>query len=613
MERVEYRWDLERILEDGSVQDLIDNYFVKLSEIVRLYEEDIFRSKEKLLYFHQASLESTISGNKLYNYLHNKYQEDLSNQEIFELLQDIKIRAVPYHRKLANFAERVIENKEVIEEYLKEEDFKHLARYYEKIFQSADHRLPSSINKFMLAYAPLSSAYENIFITLRDRNMPLKKVKDKKRRFVKLTNYEEFIQTQYAEDRVFRKNAYYSWHGAVEKIEDTLAQLLYYKMLEQNIDARNCNFPGGFYESRIFEDELPNSFVPYVYKKVARFCTSYKRFKKIRKRRLKALYDIKGVKPWDLRMPIVKNTGLEHIEISEAQDMVIQAVSVLGEGYVNWVKTAFKERWIDWECRNNKATGAYCISGCLGLDCKYILMNYQHKLEDVYTLIHELGHAVHAAEYCTHQTDYAEATIFVAEIPSSLNELLLSFSLIERFKDDPKKQLEVYDYLLNNFFASTINQVILSDWEYNMNKMVNSGMVVTAERAKIVYKAKQQKYQGNRITKELSSWKNLALASILTVPHFYSNEFYVYKYAVGKIVGLVIYLEMKKDIGYLEKYFAFLRAGNANSNLEALKTLGIDLERSNIWTVIKEEIDRWVAKYVELAKIVEPGIVNVKG
>lgn len=115
-----------------------------------------------------------------------------------------------------------------------------------------------------------------------------------------------------------------------------------------------------------------------------------------------------------------------------------------------------------------------------------------------------------------------------------------------------------------------------------MNRMVNSGMVVTAERAKIVYKAKQQKYQGNRITKALSSWKNLALASILTVPHFYSNEFYVYKYAVGKIVGLVIYLEIKKDIGYLDKYFEFLRAGNSKSNLEALKTLGVDLERSNI-------------------------------
>ncbi|WP_216082826.1 M3 family metallopeptidase [Candidatus Mycoplasma haematohominis] len=600
MERFEYKWDLDKILKDGTIDDLINDYFTKLGDIIKLYEEDVFTSKEKLLHFHQLSIQCSSIGNKLFNYLNSKCNEDLSNQTNFEILQEVKIKAVPYHQRMSDFVDRAIENQDLIKEFLLDPRLVHLQRYYYKIFRTAKHQPPAEIKRYMVSYAPLSSAYESIFTILKDQNIPMKPAKDKNRKYVTINNYEEYLNTQFSLDRIFRKNAYYSWHGAVASIEDTLAQLLYFKLLEQNIDARNCNFPGGFYEAQIFEDELPTSFIPYVYKKISRFCTEYKKFKKIRKRKLRDIYSLKGVKPWDLKMPIVKNSDLEKIEISEAQDMALEALKPLGEEYVKNVKRAFSERWIDWECRKGKTTGAYCISGCYGVENKYILMNYNYRLDDVYTLVHELGHAMHAVEYCAHQREYADTTIFIAEIPSSLNELLLSFHLIERYKGNPSKQLEVYDYLLNNFFSATINQVILSDWEYDMNKLVNSGRIITAEAAKMIYKAKQQKYQGNRITKPLSPWKDLALANVLTVPHFYSGEFYVYKYAIGKIVGLIIAMELQKDPSYMDKYFEFLRSGTSKSNLDTLKILGIDLERSAIWTRVKDEIHKWVSEYVRL-------------
>lgn len=601
MERFEYKWDLEKILKDGTLEDLINDYFTQLGEIIKLYEEDIFASKERLYHFHQLSINCSTVGNRLFNYLNCKHNEDLSNQSTFEALQEVKIRAVPYHQKMSDFVDRAIENQDLIREYLADPKLAHLQRYYQKIFRAAKHQPPSEIKRYMASYAPLSAAYETIFKTLKDQNIPMRPAKDRNRKFITINNYEEYLNTQHSNDRIFRKNAYYSWHGAVDGISDTLAQLMYFKLLEQNIDARNCNFPGGFYEAQIFEDELPTSFIPYVYKKVSRFCTEYKRFKKTRKRKIRDIYSLKGVKPWDLKMPIIKNSEFEKIEISEAKEMALEALKPLGDEYVQGIKKAFTERWIDWEYRKSKVSGAYCISGCFGVESKYILMNYNHKLDDVYTLVHELGHAMHAVEFCKFQKEYADTTIFIAEIPSSLNEILLSFYLIKKYEGDPIKQLEIYDYLLNNFFSATINQIILSDWEYDMNKLVNSGRIITSEAAKIIYKAKQQKYQGNRITKPLSPWKDLALSNILTIPHFYSGEFYVYKYAIGKIVGLIIAIELQKDSTFIEKYFEFLRSGTSKSNLETLKILGIDLERSAIWTKVKDEISKWVDDYVRLA------------
>lgn len=302
-----------------------------------------------------------------------------------------------------------------------------------------------------------------------------------------------------------------------------------------------------------------------------------------------------------MSMP-TSNIDNTHISIEDAQKITLESLSVLGEEYVKNLKIAFNERWIDWESRPGKVSGAYCISGTYGLNKKYILMNYDYRINGVYTLVHELGHAMHSIEYCKNQDWYAETSIFIAEIPSTLNELLLSFYLIDKYKNDPEKQAGIYYQLITNYFATTIGQTILSDWEYSANKLVNEGRVLDAETAKMIFKAKKEKYHGERIVKKLSKWKEISLISILTIPHFYSEEFYVYKYTIGQIISLIIATEIYKNRNpkYIKKYFEFLSVGCSLSNLEILKIMEIDLEKNDIWKKARNICKEWVNNWVEL-------------
>ncbi|AEG72348.1 oligoendopeptidase F [Mycoplasma haemofelis Ohio2] len=592
------KWDLEKILEGSTLEELKEEYFRQNQEISDLYDLDIFEDKEKLIKFHELSLRNTVTSNRLFNYLSNKHNEDLSNNEWFSLMQEIQMRSIPFMQKLSDFSDRVIKNKERILEFLQDPELSEHKKSYEDIFRCEKHELPPVVKKLLATYSPLASSFNSIFTLLMDKEIQVKPAKDSNRKSHIISNYSEFIKTQTDPDRVLRRNAYVNWYNAVNHSRESLARLLYYNFLELNIDAQNRNFSEGYYEASVFSDELPISFVPKIYSQVERFKKHWRRYSKIQKQLLKKEYSLKGLKPWDMRMPILKKDD-DSVSIEEAKTLAQESLKILGEEYSKNLSLALSGGWIDWEVRKNKLSGAYCIGGCYGLENKYILLNYNYKIDDVYTLVHELGHAMHAVEFCKHQTHYASSSIFLAEIPSTLNELLLSFYLLDKYKKNPRKKLEIYDNLISNFFGTTISQIIFSEWEYDVNSIILKGGVLDAELGEKIFIEKQEKFYGKK--KKISPLKKKSLTSIFTVPHFYSGEFYVYKYAIGQVVSLLIADSIQKDSQYINKYFNFLRVGSSLSNLEAIRLLEIDLESDRGWKRVGEIVAGWIEEYSSLA------------
>jgi oligoendopeptidase F len=226
--------------------------------------------------------------------------------------------------------------------------------------------------------------------------------------------------------------------------------------------------------------------------------------------------------------------------------------------------------------KKNKYTGAYSIGGAQGLKKYYILMNFDNTYDSVSTLAHELGHSMNSLYYNNEQKIYADTTIFTAEIPSILNEVLLAMYMIKNTKDKTLVNIYIKE-LCDNFFGCTTRQIIFSNFEYEANKLVNEGKPFTAESLKKIYVEMKNKYTVST-KKDYKKPYSYALSTIFRINHFYHGNFYVYKYAIGQIVAICLANKIiNKEKGILDKFYKFLKSGTSKSPIETIKILGIDL------------------------------------
>lgn len=600
-----YKWDLSKILEGDTFDNLLKKYYKGQEELVALYKNNPFTEKNKLKEFHNKQLEFKILSNRVSNYISNNINSDLSENKWFLLSQEISTKSIPFVQAFSTYEDDVLKHKENILSFLKEDsDISKHERSYEEIFKFSKHKLTSEIKKFCATYSPLSSSYYETFTLLFDKELQVKKALDSSKKAHVINNYSDYLRLLQDKDRKLRKNTYINWNNAVHNHRDSFARLMYYNFLELNVEAKNHNFPGGYFEASMFEDELPLDFVPLIYKSVAKWANIIKKYKTIYKKILKINHSLKSVKPWDLQLSFYKDT--EEYSIDEAQKLVLKALMPLGSDYQKRLKEAFSEGWIDWLPRKNKLSGAYCIGGCYGLKNKYIMLNYNHKFDDVSTLAHELGHAMHATYFCEKQDIYASCSIFTAEIPSILNEVLLNLHFLEEYKkqNNHKKVLEIYDNLISGFINTTSSQITFSEWEYEISSMILNNQAITADIAEQIYQEKIKKYFGKRKSK-LTEIEKKSLTKILTVPHFYAGNFYVYKYAIGKVVAVILAYDLinqQTSKKTLEKLYDFLSSGCSKSNLDTIELLGFSLKNSEIWEKAKKILISWIDEYEKLFK-----------
>ena len=274
---------------------------------------------------------------------------------------------------------------------------------------------------------------------------------------------------------------------------------------------------------------------------------------------------------YDLYVPIVEEPPRQ-IGYEQALDMVKKGLAPLGCCYITDLENAFASGWIDVFENQGKTSGAY--SWGTHLTHPYVLLNYQGTINDVFTIAHEMGHALHS--YYTNQTQpyiYSEYKIFVAEVASTVNESLLIDYLLS-VTQDRKERAYLLNHYLEEFRGTLFRQTMFAEFEKLTHSMIESGEALNAQEFCRIYRGLNEKYFQPEVVIDEDIDMEWA-----RIPHFYSS-FYVYKYATGISAAASLSQQiLKEGVPAVDRYTGFLRSGGSNYPLELLKKAGVDLTK----------------------------------
>ncbi len=454
----------------------------------------------------------------------------------------------------------------LIEEYIdknpKLEDYE---RVLKNIFRMKKYVLSDKEEKILSSLSTTFSTPDNVYSYLTDADMKFGTIKDQfgKKHELNERTYHEFIESN---DRVMRKQAFTKLLSTYGKFKNTYASILASEVNNNNKVAQIRGYDSAK-EASLYKNEIPTSIYDNLISTVKKNIAPLSKFWKIKKEALGVsklhLYDT---------YTALTNSNTKKYTAKEAEELLYQALSVLGDDYIHDLKKAFLERWIDFCPNDNKRNGAYCTA-CYSVH-PYVLLSYNGTLENVSTLAHELGHAMHYYYAINNQSyqDYGYS-IFVAEVASQVNQILLSKYLINQTSDIEEKKYLIDD-LIRDFKATIYRQTMFADFEATIHASAQAGEVLTHEYLSNTYYQLNKEYMGKNIVVDevvKYEWER--------IPHFYMN-FYVYQYATAYAAAI----KTAKDIleekeGARENYLEFLKLGATKTPIESLKIAGVDMRQ----------------------------------
>lgn len=401
------------------------------------------------------------------------------------------------------------------------------------------------------------------FSVLSDTDMPFDPIRDEEGRETEMSHarYGKFMESR---DRRVRREAFMSMYKSFGQFRNTCAQTLGGQVRVHTYIKDVRGFSSGR-EAALFENNIPVSVYDSLLEAVNEKLPLLHRYVNLR-RQLMGLDDLHS---YDLYPSLVPDIDL-HFTFEEARDILIEALAPLGTAYVNDLKKAFSERWIDYADNVGKRSGAY--SGGSYLTHPFILMSWQGTLDNVFTLVHELGHSMHSFYTRANQpVQYGDYCIFLAEIASTMNENLLTDYLLKHAKSEAMRRAVINHYL-DGFKGTVFRQTQFAEFEHLIHEADESGVPLTASFLQKTYGDLNRRYYGEGLTfdEEISlEWAR--------IPHFYYN-FYVYQYATG-FSAATAFAERVLNGGDAEReaYLGFLKSGSSAYPIDILKKAGVDM------------------------------------
>lgn len=594
-------WDLESLLHNKTLEVLYKEWFNGVTQQCKLLNS-FYKTKANFVKWLNLELKVNKLANRLSNYISNHHNEELNNPTWIgweqKLLHDVMIFA----QKLSKESNLIIKNEKVIRSYLKDEKISAWNRKFELIFKNKKHILDNKSEGLLSKLSADGNAVGDIFTTLTDSDLKFADAIDKNKKHHKINTFADVIKClKNNKDQALRKSAWISYNQAFNNVKTTLSKTLYYNYLRVNTWAKVRKFKN-YIDAALDNDEVNEKLLLSVYDNVASYKDLNVKFKTFRNKMIKKMFKIKELEPWDLNLDLT--TKSIRFNIEQAKKDVLIALKPLGNEYLKVVNKAFNEHWISWLPKQHKLTGAYSIASIYGLDKYYILTNFDNTSDAVSTIAHEMGHSVNSYFVANNQSIYAWIDMVTAEIASIVNEMLLNFYWLKKYKNDKKMLAHIYDNMLSTFFGCASRQIVFSKYEYEINKLVNEGKPFTIEVSDKVFTEVRKQYEG--ISKKSLEKMNkfpysLANAGILRIPHFYANNFYVWKYAISQIVAIVIAKEIYSgNKTMLNNYIKFLKVGTSKPPLETIKILGIDLTKSEVYLKAKNILNLLVKQFVKL-------------
>lgn len=555
-----YKWNLDSVMRADSWEEA----FRSLSADKNALSQYVGTLKEKTALLACLKLESELSLRIENLYVYAKMKQD--ENTALASSQSMVGRASNLAAEISASASFI--SPEIIASYTEEElvalskdkAFSDYSYVLTELARNRKRYLSDKEEKILARAAELADGYHTAFTMFDNADVKFVRVKDEEGKKIDLTHgvYGELLMSK---DRSVRKGAYKSMFGAYKDMINTIGALYlgnikkdefyayfhnYKTALEMCLDGENVDVKA--YQNLI---ESVNKGIP-----------ALKEYLKTRKK----LLGVSKLTMYDMHVPVVAGADLK-LSYEEAYDLVIRALSCLGEDYVSLLKQARDGGWIDVYETENKRSGAY--SWGTYSSHPYVLLNYKPTTHDVFTIAHELGHAMHSYKSDAAQPfPKAGYEIFVAEIASTVNEMLLYRYLLKEGKADRRYLLS---YLADMFRTTFFRQTMFAEFELKAHEKVEKEGTVTPAELCAIYAALNKKYYGAEPTDELISYE------WARIPHFYSS-FYVYKYATGIVSAAAI----SKDIfegkqGALAGYMKFLSLGGSKPPLDILREAGVDL------------------------------------
>lgn len=569
-QKIENTWDLSKIY--ASISDYEKDYDVvkKLMADISKYQTHILDSSKSLLELLDLDQKTERIIGKMANYAYRKYDEDLSNVDSQKLVGNFDKLYTEYSQNGSFIVPEILKGDySLIEKYIKEEEgLKEYELLLKRIFRNKPHVLSEKEENIISSMQLIAGEPEKIAGIIRNSELQFQTIKDENDNEVKLTN-ENFMIYLKSRDRRVRKDAFEALYSSYNKYKETLAETLQGHVMVLSNSSKLRGFSSSK-EASLFSNRVNTKVYDNLIKVVHdRMNVVYDYFK-LKKEALKlddfCLYDTYV----NLEEGIDKKYTYE-----EAKKIVLDVVKVFGEDYQKTVQSAFDNRWIDIYPNKAKRGGAYSSGSYDTLP--YILLNFQGEYNDVSTLIHEMGHSMHS--YYSNQNNsylYSGYKIFVAEVASTVNEMLLNYYMLEHASDNKEKRAILSDMM--DLFKSTIyRQTMFSEFEDFIFNEFENGNVLTNELLSNKYYELNKLYFGDDviINDDIKyEWER--------IPHFY-YDFYVYQYATGLSAACYI---VKRILNHEENavsdYLKFLSTGDSMDPIEELKVAGVDMEDEKV-------------------------------
>ena len=560
-----YKWDLTSIYESTKAWN--EDYKKAKEEIKKVSDfKDLLSSSKRLLEYieYDEKIERLLY--RLYYYAHLNFDSETINPEYQKLQKQIDDLLQEYS-ELSSYIRPLFMDSDysLIEKYMDEEEkLKEYKFSFENMYRYQKYTLSEDKEKMLSMLSNTLTNPSNTYEALTDSDMTYGEITLSNGEKIELTdsNYSTLIEST---DRNVRMQVFNLLYDTYASFKNTITST-YTGDMDANINIAKLRGFKSAREASLFGDNVSASIYDNLIDTVNKNMDVIYKYYDLKKDVLK----LDELHLYDIYAKLIDTKELDNYSFEDAKKLVVEALSVLGEDYITNLNKAFSEKWIDVYNNKGKRSGAYS-SGFY--DTKpYVLLNFEGNLNNVSTLAHELGHSMHTYYSCKNQPyQYSSYNIFVAEVASTVNELLLSKYLLNKFTDKDSK-LYILNRLLELFKGTIFRQTMFAEFERDMYKLREEKNVLTYETLCNHYLELNKKYFGPNVVvddKIKYEW--------MRIPHFYYN-FYVYKYATG--LSSACYIVdgiLNKKEGALENYLKFLTTGGSMYPTDELKVAGVDI------------------------------------
>ncbi len=565
----EHTWDLTKLFDNKK--DWVSE-LERLKEVlpgIQDLEQTLLSSPENFSGGMKEYLGFAEQLSKLYSWVSLASDQDLANSENLGLKSQALDLYTSFSKSTAWLRPAILElEPESLENLKAHPDNKPYLRMVDEIVRFKPHTLGESEEKLMASSADLTRVTSEVFSQLNNADLSFEPVEVNGSK--QALTHGSFITFLKNPDREVRRQAYQNFYSAIEGNKNTLASLLAASVKKNVVMAeiRKYNSP---LDSALFSDKIPSDVYKNLIQSVSSNLEPLNDYYTYRKEFLK----LDKLEMFDSYCPIVEDPG-DRIPYDDACQLILESVEPLGEEYCDVLEKGLtSDRWVDRYENKGKRSGAYA-KPCYG-NQQYMLMNYKEsQLNDLFTLTHEAGHAMHSWYSQKHQNfqDFSY-TIFVAEVASTFNEQLLLKLLKDKFANDTKRKSHLVNHHLEDIKGTFYRQTMFAEFEMLIHQDCQSGKPLTRDSLTTIYKELLSKYFGPAM--------NLTEGSELEcfrIPHFYS-PFYVYQYATGLASAIALSKPvMEGDLSARDSYLNFLSSGCSKYSVDLLKEAGVDITKA---------------------------------